>query len=214
MGWISVRLLHYSLSLSSTPELDQVSQSLKSTGHELFRRASRVAEAGCGFRTHSAQAIPGCREDSMAHRHPGVFLERRSGELQSGRQPGRPAGLPGAPRRRRGAVLNVSERHRHAAAFRSIHQRASDCCRRGHARLAARIYVHLLAAGRRHLAADLSRAALLCQAHQPAYPGIDQGTLRSGGRAHGLSRARKAAPPGAKTRSARRSAHSTKWPSS
>jgi two-component system nitrogen regulation sensor histidine kinase NtrY len=40
MGWISVRLLHYSLSLSSTPELDQVSQSLKKTGHELFRRAS------------------------------------------------------------------------------------------------------------------------------------------------------------------------------
>ena len=40
MGWISVGLLHYSLSLSATPELDQVSQSLKSTGHELFRRAS------------------------------------------------------------------------------------------------------------------------------------------------------------------------------
>jgi two-component system nitrogen regulation sensor histidine kinase NtrY len=40
MGWISVRLLHYSLSLSSTPELDQVSQSLMRTGHELFRRAS------------------------------------------------------------------------------------------------------------------------------------------------------------------------------
>lgn len=40
MGWISVRLLHYSLSLSSTPELDQVSLSLKRTGHELFRRAS------------------------------------------------------------------------------------------------------------------------------------------------------------------------------
>jgi two-component system nitrogen regulation sensor histidine kinase NtrY len=40
MGWISVRLLHYSLSLSSTPELDQVSQSLKTTGHELFRQAS------------------------------------------------------------------------------------------------------------------------------------------------------------------------------
>jgi two-component system nitrogen regulation sensor histidine kinase NtrY len=40
MGWISVRLLHYSLSLSSTPELDQVSQSLKRTGHELFRRTS------------------------------------------------------------------------------------------------------------------------------------------------------------------------------
>ncbi len=39
MGWISVRLLHYSLSLSSTPELDQVSQSLKQTGHALLRRA-------------------------------------------------------------------------------------------------------------------------------------------------------------------------------
>jgi two-component system, NtrC family, nitrogen regulation sensor histidine kinase NtrY len=40
MGWISVRLLHYSLSLSSTPELDQVSLSLQRTGHELFRQAS------------------------------------------------------------------------------------------------------------------------------------------------------------------------------
>jgi nitrogen fixation/metabolism regulation signal transduction histidine kinase len=39
MGWISVRLLHYSLSLSATPELDQVSRSLERTGHELFRRA-------------------------------------------------------------------------------------------------------------------------------------------------------------------------------
>jgi two-component system, NtrC family, nitrogen regulation sensor histidine kinase NtrY len=41
MGWISVRLLHYSLSLSATPELDQVSQSLKSTGRELYRRACK-----------------------------------------------------------------------------------------------------------------------------------------------------------------------------
>jgi two-component system, NtrC family, nitrogen regulation sensor histidine kinase NtrY len=40
MGWISVRLLHYSLSLSSTAELDQVSTSLKQTGLELYRRAS------------------------------------------------------------------------------------------------------------------------------------------------------------------------------
>jgi nitrogen fixation/metabolism regulation signal transduction histidine kinase len=40
MGWISVRLLHYSLSLSSTPELDRVSLSLERTGHELYRRAS------------------------------------------------------------------------------------------------------------------------------------------------------------------------------
>ena len=39
MGWISLRLLHYSLSLSPTPELDQVSRSLQRTGHELFSRA-------------------------------------------------------------------------------------------------------------------------------------------------------------------------------
>jgi two-component system, NtrC family, nitrogen regulation sensor histidine kinase NtrY len=40
MGWISVRLLHYSLSLSSTVELDQVSRSLQQTGRELYRQAS------------------------------------------------------------------------------------------------------------------------------------------------------------------------------
>jgi two-component system, NtrC family, nitrogen regulation sensor histidine kinase NtrY len=39
MGWISVRMLHYSLSLSTTPELDQVSQSLGKTGREFLRRA-------------------------------------------------------------------------------------------------------------------------------------------------------------------------------
>jgi two-component system, NtrC family, nitrogen regulation sensor histidine kinase NtrY len=40
MGWISVRMLHYSLSLSSTAELDQVSRSLRETGRELYRQAS------------------------------------------------------------------------------------------------------------------------------------------------------------------------------
>ncbi len=40
MGWISVRMLHYSLSLSSTAELDQVSRSLQQTGRELYRQAS------------------------------------------------------------------------------------------------------------------------------------------------------------------------------
>ncbi|MBV9770703.1 MAG: HAMP domain-containing protein, partial [Bryobacterales bacterium] len=39
IGWLSVRLLHYSLELSSTHELDQVSRSLEKTGHELYRRA-------------------------------------------------------------------------------------------------------------------------------------------------------------------------------
>ena len=46
MGWISVRLLRYSLSLSPTAELDQVSLSLERTGHELFRRASESLERG------------------------------------------------------------------------------------------------------------------------------------------------------------------------
>src|SRR5580698_4636775 len=40
IGWLSVRLLNYSLALAPTRELDQVSQSLKKTGHELIRRAS------------------------------------------------------------------------------------------------------------------------------------------------------------------------------
>jgi two-component system nitrogen regulation sensor histidine kinase NtrY len=39
IGWLSVRLLHYSLELSSTRELDQVSRSLEKTGHEFYRRA-------------------------------------------------------------------------------------------------------------------------------------------------------------------------------
>jgi len=38
IGWLSVRLLHYSLELSSTRELDQISRSLEKTGRELYRR--------------------------------------------------------------------------------------------------------------------------------------------------------------------------------
>jgi len=40
IGWLSVRLLNYSLALAPTRELDQVSRSLEKTGHELYRRAS------------------------------------------------------------------------------------------------------------------------------------------------------------------------------
>ena len=40
IGWLSVRLLNYSLALAPTEELDQVSRSLEKTGHELYRRAS------------------------------------------------------------------------------------------------------------------------------------------------------------------------------
>ncbi len=39
IGWLSVRLLNYSLALAPTHELDQVSRSLEKTGHELYRRA-------------------------------------------------------------------------------------------------------------------------------------------------------------------------------
>ncbi len=38
IGWLSVRLLHYSLELSSTGELDQISRSLEKTGREFYRR--------------------------------------------------------------------------------------------------------------------------------------------------------------------------------
>jgi nitrogen fixation/metabolism regulation signal transduction histidine kinase len=38
-AWISISLLDRSLSLASTKELDQVSQSLQKTGHELYQRA-------------------------------------------------------------------------------------------------------------------------------------------------------------------------------
>ncbi len=188
MGWISVRLLHYSLSLSSTPELDQVSQSLKRTGHELFRQASDSLKQDAASGRIRPHEVPDWRQEPMADCHPGILLERRCGKLQSGRQPARPAGLSGAPRRRRRDVFDVSQWHRHAAALRPIHRRASHGCRGGHAQLAARIHLHLPAAGRRHLAADISRAALLRQAHQPAHPGIDQGTVGSSGRPHGLSR--------------------------
>src|SRR5581483_3590411 len=37
--WISLSLLNRSLSLASTEELDQVSQSLETTGRELYQRA-------------------------------------------------------------------------------------------------------------------------------------------------------------------------------
>ena len=39
IGWLSVRLLNYSLALAPTHELDQVSRSLEKTGHEIYRRA-------------------------------------------------------------------------------------------------------------------------------------------------------------------------------
>jgi two-component system, NtrC family, nitrogen regulation sensor histidine kinase NtrY len=43
-GWLSVRLLEYSLSLAPTQALDQVSRSLEKTGRELYRRACQSLE--------------------------------------------------------------------------------------------------------------------------------------------------------------------------
>jgi len=64
MGWISVRLLHYSLSLSSTPELDQVSRSLQTTGHELFRRASEsLKQDAAAGRIQPKQFLIGQKEN-------------------------------------------------------------------------------------------------------------------------------------------------------
>jgi len=64
IGWLSVRLLNYSLALAPTHELDQVSRSLEKTGHELFRRAcaslKQDAEAG---RVHPREFTAATRND-------------------------------------------------------------------------------------------------------------------------------------------------------
>ena len=65
-AWVSVRLLHYSLALNATEELDQVSKSLQKTGHELYRRAcdSLKQDAAAGriaprhFRTDARSTWP------------------------------------------------------------------------------------------------------------------------------------------------------------
>lgn len=44
IGWLSVSLLRYSLSLSATRQLDAVSQSLQKTGRELYQRSRQSLE--------------------------------------------------------------------------------------------------------------------------------------------------------------------------
>jgi len=51
IGWLSVSLLRYSLSLSSTQQLDQISQSLQKTGRELYQRARQSLEKGAASGT-------------------------------------------------------------------------------------------------------------------------------------------------------------------
>ena len=76
-----MRLLHYSLSLSSTPELDQVSQSLEKTGHELYRRACESLKQDAAPDAFSRQQFTAATQRQLAARGPGVFLERRSRKL-------------------------------------------------------------------------------------------------------------------------------------
>ncbi len=60
-----------------------VSQSLESTGHELYPPGIGIVEAGRRLWTHSATAVSGSSQEPMANRDPGVFLKWRIGELQS-----------------------------------------------------------------------------------------------------------------------------------
>jgi two-component system, NtrC family, nitrogen regulation sensor histidine kinase NtrY len=57
-AWISVSLLDQSLSFASTNELDQVSQSLQKTGHELYRRACDSLKQDAGAGRIAAQRFP------------------------------------------------------------------------------------------------------------------------------------------------------------
>ena len=80
MGWISLHLLRYSLSLSSTPQLDQVSLSLKQAGHELFRRASESLKQDATAHRISPQLFPLARKDKW----PGSIQEFfASGDLEA-----------------------------------------------------------------------------------------------------------------------------------
>ncbi len=64
IGWLSVRLLNYSLALAPTHELDQVSRSLEKTGLELYRRActSLKQDAAAG-RVHPQEFAAATRDN-------------------------------------------------------------------------------------------------------------------------------------------------------
>ena len=64
IGWLSVRLLQYSLALAPTEDLDQVSRSLEKTGHELYRRASESLKADASAGRIRPQEFPAATRDS------------------------------------------------------------------------------------------------------------------------------------------------------
>ena len=88
IGWLSVRLLQYSLALAPTEDLDQVSRSLEKTGHELYRRASESLKADASAGRIRPQEFPDGRSRQLAGRGAGVLFERRTGEFYSGRAEG------------------------------------------------------------------------------------------------------------------------------
>ena len=64
IGWLSVRLLNYSLALAPTEELDQVSRSLEKTGHELYRRASESLKQDAASKRVLPQEFPAATRDN------------------------------------------------------------------------------------------------------------------------------------------------------
>jgi two-component system nitrogen regulation sensor histidine kinase NtrY len=64
IGWLSVRLLNYSLALAPTHELDQVSRSLEKTGLELYRRAcAALKQDAAAGRVHPLEFAAATRDN-------------------------------------------------------------------------------------------------------------------------------------------------------
>jgi len=132
IGWLSVRLLNYSLALAPTEELDQVSRSLEKTGHELYRRASEsLKQDATSGRLHPQEFQAATRDNwpptvqeffssSEAER---FILTGKLGDRIEYR----------APRRRRGDLCRVSQRNLHAAAPGSMDGSARHGRRRAYA---------------------------------------------------------------------------------
>ncbi|HYL75827.1 MAG TPA: ATP-binding protein [Bryobacteraceae bacterium] len=62
-AWISISMLDRSLSLASTKELDQVSQSLQKTGHELYLRACDSLKQDAALGRSSPARFPAANRD-------------------------------------------------------------------------------------------------------------------------------------------------------
>ncbi|HTR39422.1 MAG TPA: HAMP domain-containing protein [Bryobacteraceae bacterium] len=82
IGWLSVSLLRYSLSLSSARQLDEVSQSLQKSGRELYQRARQSLEqdAAAGrvaperYLSDAHQRWPAAVQEFFASGEPSSFI--------------------------------------------------------------------------------------------------------------------------------------------